>query len=163
MCPTPEQLAIRYYFGDLQDWKLPRIAATALEEGYDGPALRRLAALDNPSDRDLRTEEIGESEIDSAFREMGIKAPITKHDARLVLAAESAQKAVDGQSNVFDEATHIRIHLCGLSEPPEPLRRIVSLSSEASDAPRIRWTRIEADLRDAFSDFLLHHKTGRTL
>ena len=37
---NPEQLAVRYYYDDLQKGKLPRIAIEALEEGYDGPALR---------------------------------------------------------------------------------------------------------------------------
>jgi hypothetical protein len=37
---NPEQLAVRYYYDDLQKGKLPRIAIEALEKGYDGPALR---------------------------------------------------------------------------------------------------------------------------
>lgn len=32
------------------------------------------------------------------------------------------QKALHGPSHLFDEATHVRVHLCGLSEPPESLR-----------------------------------------
>jgi hypothetical protein len=149
-----EHLAILYYFGDLQYWKLPSIAADALEEGYDGPALRTLAGLASLSRREIRADDIQASEIDSAFCEMGVNAPITKDQARLVLAKESAQKALHGQSNVFHEATHIRIHLCELSEPPEPLRGIVNLSKEARNAPRSQWDRIEADLKEAFADFL---------
>src|SRR5581483_976539 len=99
-----EQLAIQYYFGDLQYWKLPRIAADALEEGYDGPALRRLAGLAVQSSSVIRAEDIGANEVDSAFCEMGVNAPITKNQARLILATESAQKALFGPSNVFDEA-----------------------------------------------------------
>jgi hypothetical protein len=149
-----EQLAIQYYFGDLQYWKLPRIAADALEEGYDGPALRTLAGLAIQSDGDIRAEDIAASEVASAFCEMGVNAPITKEQARLVLATESAQKALDGKSDVFDEATHVRIHLCELSEPPECLRRIVNLSKEARNAPRTEWDQIEEELKDAFADFL---------
>jgi len=150
----PEQLAVLYYFGELQYWKLPRIAADALEEGYDGPALRTLAGLASLGSHGIREEDIRANEIDSAFCEMGVNAPITEDQARLVLATESAQKALHGQSNVFDEATHIRIYLYGLSEPPESLMRIVNLSKEAKNAPRSQSRRIEADLKDAFADFL---------
>jgi len=31
-----KKVAIEYYFGDLQYWRLPQIAADALEEGYTG-------------------------------------------------------------------------------------------------------------------------------
>jgi hypothetical protein len=37
----PYRIAVLYYFGELQYWKLPGIAADALEKGHDGPALRR--------------------------------------------------------------------------------------------------------------------------
>ncbi|MDR3738363.1 MAG: hypothetical protein P4L40_05015 [Terracidiphilus sp.] len=154
MSPDRDQLAVLYYFGDLQYWKLPRIAADALEEGYDGPALRTLAGLAGLTSGEIRAEDIRANEIDSAFCEMGVNAPITGDQARLVLATESAQKALDGRSNVFDEATYVRIHLCKLSEPPESLMRIVNLSKEAKNAPHSRWDRIDADLKDAFADFL---------
>src|SRR5689334_21380076 len=42
------RLAVLYYFGELSYWKLPKIAQDALEQGYDGPSLRRLAGLINP-------------------------------------------------------------------------------------------------------------------
>ena len=89
---------------------------------------------------------------------MGVNAPIAKDQARLALATESAQRALEGQSNVFEEATHVRIHLCELSEPPASLMRIVNLSRQAENAPRSQWDRIEADLKDAFADFLRRQK-----
>ena len=149
----PKNLAVDYYFGDLQYWKFPRIAADALEEGYDGPALRRLAGLANPVSGDIQ-----EDEIDAAFREMGVDAPITEDNARLALAIKSAHKALNGDSNVFDEATYVRIHLCQLSDSPDALKRIVNLSKEARNTPRSQWSRIEADLVDAFEEFLMCHK-----
>lgn len=150
----PKKLAVDYYFGDLQYWKLPRIAADALEEGYDGPALRKLAWLTNLSTHDIRAEDIGGGEIDAAFCEMGVDAPVAKDMARMILAVESAHRALNGQSCLLSEASHIRIHLCELSESPEPLKRIVSLSKRARNAPRSEWSRIETDLKDAFFDFL---------
>lgn len=144
----PHKLAVLYYFGDLQYWKLPQIAADALEQGYDGIALRRLAGLINPVASDIRG-----TDIDSAFAEMGIAAPLTKDYARLVLASESVTKALHGDSNVFEAATHIRIHLCELEDPPPELHRIVSLSRQArrgTTAPK----RLEAELMAAMRDFL---------
>jgi hypothetical protein len=85
---------------------------------------------------------------------MGVDAPISKDAARLTLAIESAKKAVNGESNVFDEATHIRIHLCELADPAPELHRIVSLSREAKNAPRVRWKTIEEELKIAMSQFL---------
>jgi hypothetical protein len=128
----PAKLAVEYYFGDLQYWKLPRIAADALQLGYDGPALRRLAGLANRIGSEIRADDIRANEIDSAFREMGVNAPITKEEARMVLAIESANRALNGGSNVFDE--------------------------EAKNAPRPQWGRIETDLKNAFTDFLSRQK-----
>jgi hypothetical protein len=59
------KLAVEYYFDDLQYWKLPRIAADALQLGYDGPALRALAGLAGRLGSEIRANE-----IELAFREM---------------------------------------------------------------------------------------------
>jgi hypothetical protein len=62
----PNEIAIQYYFGKLDPWKLPGIAADALEFGYDGSTLRKLAGMTSPTEIDIRRHE-----IDSAFMEMG--------------------------------------------------------------------------------------------
>jgi hypothetical protein len=141
----PHKLAVLYYFGDLQYWKLPQIAADALQMGYDGDSLRRLAGLVNPVASDIRAEE-----VDSAFIEMGVAAPFTKDYARLILAAESA--------NVFDAATHIRIHLCEFQDPPLELARIVQLSEQAERVGRASWLQLETELKVALRDFLLNRE-----
>jgi hypothetical protein len=146
---NPSRIAIDYYFGDLQYWKLPAIAVDALEHGYDGPALRRLAGVDNPTLADFDFKL-----VDSAFREMGVDAPLPSDKASLLLAVESAKEALNGKSNVFDEATHIRIGICHLKEPPECLKQIVSLSKASRSAPRSEWPRLEAELTQAFTEFL---------
>ena len=83
----PKAIAVQYYFGDLEYWKLPGICIEALEHGFGGRMLRRLSGVVNPAQRDIRQEE-----IDAAFREMGVNAPIPKNEARLVLATEAAKK-----------------------------------------------------------------------
>ncbi|HEX4424901.1 MAG TPA: hypothetical protein VH079_05860 [Terriglobales bacterium] len=145
----PNKLAVLYYFGDLSYWQLPDIFADALGHGFDGRALRRLARLVKPVERDIRPEE-----IDSVFREMGVVAPVPKDEARLTLATEAARRAVSGESNVFDEATHIRIHICNWNNAPPELRPIVALSAESEQAPRRKWKQLEQALRDAMADFL---------
>jgi hypothetical protein len=145
----PNALAVQYYFGDLQYWKLPGICIQALEHGFDGRALRSLSGLVNPVQSDIRQEE-----IDSAFREMGVNAPIPKDEARLVLAMDAAKKALDGETNVFNEATHIRIHICELHDPPPELQLIVALSEKSEHAPRWQWEQLEKQLRDAMTQFL---------
>jgi hypothetical protein len=145
----PTALAVQYYFGDLQYWNLPGICIEALEQGFDGPALRRLAGLLNPVQSDIRHEE-----IDSAFREMGVNAPIPKDEARLVLATNAARRALSGKSNLFNEATHIRIHLCHWDEAPLQLQPIVELSAESEHAARWKWNLLEERLREAMSNFL---------
>jgi hypothetical protein len=149
----PNKLAVLYYFGELGYWQLPAVFADALEHGFDGRALRRLAGLVKPVESDIRP-----AEIDSAFREMGVAAPVPKDEARLTLATEAVRRAISGESNVFDEATHIRIYICDLNHAPPELRPIVALSAEAKRAPRRKWKQLEQALRDAMADFLSNRR-----
>ena len=117
----PQAIAVEYYFGDLSYWQIPAICIQALEHGFDGRALRTIAGLVNldPVRGRLLTEtDIRADEIDSAFREMGVNAPIPKDEARLVLATNAVRRALSGESEVVNEATHIRIHLCHWDEAP---------------------------------------------
>lgn len=145
----PNTIAVQYYFGDLQYWRLPSICVEALEHGFDGPTLRRLSGLANLAKRDIQQEL-----IDAAFCEMGVNAPISKEKARLALATDAAKKALAGETNVFDEATHIRIHICELREPPPELQAIVDLSRKSRHAPSTQWKQIENQLRDAMAEFV---------
>jgi hypothetical protein len=149
----PYKIAVLYYFGELGYSKLPQIAADALEQGYDGRALRRLAGLINPVAADVPTEQ-----IDSAFREMGVAAPLEKNATRLALAAESATTALRRDTSVFDAATHIRIYICSFDQVPEPLHQIVSLSEQAERGSRSDWKKLEAELMGAMSEFLRNYR-----
>jgi hypothetical protein len=109
----PNKFAVLYYFGALSYWQLPAISADALEHGFDGRFLRRLAGLVNPVASDIRPEE-----IDSAFREMGVDAPLPKDQARLALAAEAARRAIPVSlacltsplTSEYTSATGMRLH-----------------------------------------------------
>lgn len=145
----PYRTAVLYYFGELQYWKLPGIAADALEAGYDGPALRRLAGLINPVQCDIPQEE-----IDSAFREMGVAAPLSESETKLFLAADAVRKALDGNWNTVDAATHIRIYVCHFDKSPPELQSIVSISERMKHAPPGTWEMLRGELTDAMSAFL---------
>jgi hypothetical protein len=145
----PVFLAILYYFGDLGYENLPRIAADALEQGFDGKSLRRLAGLQNPVLADIPRQE-----IDDAFGELGVAAPIPKSGAQLALATQCAMEALSGKINVFDAATHVRVYICELKDDLTELSHICVLSKKAKDAPVNQWPVLEQQLVDAFSELV---------
>ena len=149
----PRAIATRYYFGDLSYWQLPAICIEALERGFDGTTLRILAGLVTRG-RLLTETDIRPDEIDSAFLEMGVDAPIPKDEARLALATEAARRGLSNEWNVFDAATHIRIHICELNQTPPELQPIVTLSEESEHAPRWKWGHLENQLHTAMAEFL---------
>jgi len=102
----------------------------------------------------LTQTDIRADEIDLAFREMGVSAPIPKNEARLELASNAVRRALSRETNMFDEATHIRIHLCHWDEVPVALKAIVDLSAEAEHAPEQKWDDFEQRLRVAMLNFL---------
>jgi len=57
-------------------------------------------------------------------------------NARLLLAIESAQKALTGRSNVFDEVTYIRVSRCELCDPRDTLNS--PCSANANTAKRFK-------------------------
>ncbi len=142
----PAKIAVSWYFGELCHEDLPGICIDALDHGYDGPMLRRLAGLTKPTSRDIQ-----ERQIKGAFQEMGIAAPISEMDCQLFLATETAEAAVEGGKNVFDAATHIRIHVCKFKPQPAELSEIVRLSEESELAPRLSWGRLEKKIKEALA------------
>lgn len=149
----PQAIAVDYYFGDLSNWQLPAVCVQALEHGFDGGALRTIAGLVHRG-RLLTETDIRADEVDSAFRAMGVNAPIPKDEARLILATNAVRRALSGESNMFDVATHIRIHLCHWDEVPLTLQPIVALSAESECAPESKWNALEQSLRKAMFNFL---------
>jgi hypothetical protein len=85
-------VAARWYLGELSGEEMPGIACQALELGYDGKNLRRLAGLTSPAIRDIT--EI----VDAALRELGVQAPITKRDAALWMAKRVAGEIIEGRT-----------------------------------------------------------------
>ena len=78
------------------------------------PAAEKWSILHRNSDSWRKiaiASDIRPEEIQSALREMGVAAPLPRGEARIALATEAARRAISGESNVFNEATHIRIHM----------------------------------------------------
>lgn len=76
----PELLQIRWVLGGLRPEELPDQATLALEQGFDGTALRQLAGLVRPTLRELETLP------NRAFAEMGLPM-IDKQQAATSLVA----------------------------------------------------------------------------
>ncbi len=107
----PQLIAARWYVTELSSEEMPAIACHALELGYDGKSLRRLAGLSSPTRREI--EEI----VAGALQEMSVDAPMTKRDAANWMARRVAREISDGGIEPYQGAC--RIWLSYSSDAPE--------------------------------------------
>jgi hypothetical protein len=84
---------------------------------------------------------------------MGVAAPLPESETQLFLAAEAASKALGGNWNLIDAATHICIYISHFDKSPPELQRIVNLSERIAHASALT-SKLESELRDAMSAFL---------
>ena len=98
--------------GRLSSQDLPSVAWDALEIGFDGPALRRLAALNRPS-----YFEVGDL-LSKALLEMS-KSVFSKPEAAMLLAREIAQQVVAGHKDPLKGASEIWRLACQSDFPKE--------------------------------------------
>jgi hypothetical protein len=80
----PEMLQVRWILNRLDAEELVLNAVRALEHGYDGTALRQLAGLDKPANRDLGNLP------ERAFTEMGLKPCDRNHAESFLIARDSS-------------------------------------------------------------------------
>ena len=106
-----ELIAAKWYGGELSGEDMPAIACQALEQGQDGKNLRYLAGLSKPIRREIVKV------VDDALQELGVRAPITLHDAALWLARRQAEDIIDGRIDPYGGAC--RIWLSYSSGAPE--------------------------------------------
>lgn len=113
MAFDPDLFAAKWYCSMVNPEDMPSFAADALEAGFDGPALRRLAGLIKPTSRDIGTlldevlDEIGEIKVRS--KEQGI----------FKLAKTVAQAIVDGQIDPFQGAERLSHYAMEARYPAE--------------------------------------------
>ena len=93
---NPDLFVAKWYCSQVGPENMPQFAADALEAGYDGPALRRLAGLIRPNSR-----EIG-SLFQEALAEIGATRIHSKNQAALFLGSLTAKAIVDGQMDPIE-------------------------------------------------------------
>jgi hypothetical protein len=109
---NPDLLAATWYSGTTPPEKWPRLAADALESGYDGPALRRLAGLTAATSRD-------DSEVfKGALKELGNTRIANREHALLFLSRTMAADIVDGRVEPLQGAVVIARYASMLNYPP---------------------------------------------
>ena len=82
--------AARWYASLLFPEDVPELAADALEAGFDGPALRRLAGLIRPTSVDIFPW------IDTALKEIGQVETLSREAALIEVGRSVAKQIVDG-------------------------------------------------------------------
>ena len=88
---NPDLFIAKWYCGRVLPEDMPQFAADALEAGYDGAALRRLAGLIMPTSRD-----IGDL-FDRALREIGTVKLQSEEQALIFLSRLAATDIVEGR------------------------------------------------------------------
>jgi hypothetical protein len=111
-CDLGRALA-EHVLGRLSYADLPNVAVQALELGYDGPAIRRLASLDKPS-------YFGVGDLfEKVAVEIGV-GQISKKDASIYLSKEIAKAILSGSKEPLGGAYEIWL-LCAAADYPDQL------------------------------------------
>jgi len=97
----PNLFVAKWYCSRVNPEEIPLFAADALEAGFDGPALRRLAGLASPN-----SSEVGDL-FDRALAEIGTVEIRTKEQAILKLAKLTARSIVDEEIDAFAGAASL--------------------------------------------------------
>jgi len=95
----PELLQARWVLGGIEPEQFVAIAISALEQGFDGTALRQLAGLSRPTSRDLGTLP------ERVFATMGLK-PVDPYEAVALLLARgepSTSPVISALRQVFPD------------------------------------------------------------
>lgn len=119
----PNIFVAKRFCGLVRPEDMPAFAADALEAGFDGPALRRLAGLVRPSSWD-----VGEL-FESAVGEIGIVEVRTKEQAVFKLARILAKAIVDGQVEPITGARGLSYY-ASVAGYPEELAQFDLLADE---------------------------------
>jgi hypothetical protein len=111
---------------------LARVGVMALEEGFDSPAIRRLAVVDD------RDSEQARSMFDRVLFELEVPMP-DKREAAMILARDVAKRIVEATASAIDGANQIwNIALLARNEIGHELDAFVYAASEWNDRPEDR-------------------------
>lgn len=107
---------------------VPDFAVQALQDGYDGAYLRKLAGLENPTRADIGNE------LELAFCEMGYQAKgMSELQAGLIVVRHMAQKIVEGRVPVKSGASLISSMASTLGYPSELLGMVILVDEYLDD------------------------------
>jgi hypothetical protein len=109
---NPDLFVAKWYCSKVGPEAMPQFAADALEAGYDGPALRRLAGLLKPT-----TVEVGDL-FQRALREIGTVTILSKEQAVYSLSRSTASDIVDGRLDPIEGAGILARYAMMLDYPP---------------------------------------------
>ncbi len=86
-------IAAFWYAGEIANNRIPEVAAKLLERGISNVHLGLIAGMTNPK---ITRSEIDE-DLDRAFRELGVNAPMSRSAAQLIAGLHLARKISDAQ------------------------------------------------------------------
>ena len=138
-------VAAEWYLGLYPPEKMPTLALWALEQGFDGAALRELGG------RTVATRSEDAGLIERALRELG-KEPLDLSGAGQLLVNLLCQRIVKGKTSPYEAAARIWLvyDRCGC---PKSLIPFVGFASEWEDDPAHR-NQYEQHMIEAASKFL---------
>jgi hypothetical protein len=136
-----------WVFGEIRTDRVAKFAEEALTAGYDGPALRRLAALSKDDTQDLPRF------LAPAFVELGLSAEVSKEQSGLCIAKALARAALDEEIHPYIAARLIWKRVYRQCESLEQLLPFVGLASEYEDDPQHR-SEHEQDISEELENLL---------
>jgi len=126
---SPRLIQARWTLGKLPSEEAPKLAQVALELGFDGNNIRRLAGFINPIHADLLPL------MPRFFGEMGIAVPMRREEAAWSLARHIAKAISEGQITPYEGAKFIWHDIVNEVWPNEqhPLLYFVGCASDYED------------------------------
>ncbi len=135
---------------------MPKIAWDALEAGFDGPAIRRLAALEHPTYFEVADV------LPLVRQELGL-SHIANKEAGTRIANHSVQKLLDSAD---DPLKHVREfeHLWQLAGYPDDIAVLGTLHDDVyiAQTDGVSESKIRAWVTSVLSDFVRLHDEGRS-
>lgn len=111
---SPQLIEVRWELNKLPTEDLPRVAQDALEHGYDGANIRRIAGLISPDIFDLEPLMAG------FFTELGLTSKPTREEAALALARFVAQAILEKRVGAYEGARFIWRDIVNEMWPNQP-------------------------------------------
>lgn len=126
---SPQLIQARWELNKLPNEELPLLAQDALEHGFDGPKIRRIAGLIKPETFELQPLMAG------FLMELGITTRPTREEAALSLARFVAEAILEKRVAAYEGARFIWLEIVTEVWPNQPteLDSFIGKASEYDD------------------------------